>query len=348
MINIDIAIVGNESAAPSLPFVVENNVNTVTATYTFDTAWDGYTKTALFWTDTVSAIAVLLVDGACPFPHEVMATGEPVNFGVYGVTTGDGGETLRINSSPLILRLEEGTYRASTAPIDPTPDVYEQIIAIMTEQAADSAAALAAQAAAEAARDISVTAKDNSIIAQGLSEDARDAAKRSETNAAGSATSALSSAEGAEDSKDTAQHAMSDLLNMMGTDVATLVGGKIPMNQIPATATQEIHEITSADELTELTAQRGDLAEIVETLDGIRTITKTYQLLGDGDAAVLDNWVVWGTSYAVQAGNASTANNATDSTMINGHRLVFFDTVAEMEAAVKVDGTMYFAPYVEV
>ena len=128
MINIDIAIVGNESVAPSLPFVVENNVNTVTATYTFDTAWDGYTKTALFWTDTVTAIPVLLVDGVCAFPHEVMATGEPVNFGVYGLTTGKRGETLRINSSPLILRLEEGTYRASTAPIDPTPDVYEQII----------------------------------------------------------------------------------------------------------------------------------------------------------------------------------------------------------------------------
>ena len=47
-------------------------------------------------------------------------------------------------------------------------------------------------------------------------------------------------------------------------------------------------------------------------------------------------------AYAITAGNAANASK------INGHGLVKFDTVAEMEAAVKIDGTLYYAPYNEV
>jgi len=42
-----------------------------------------------------------------------------------------------------------------------------------------------------------------------------------------------------------------------------------------------------------------------------------------------------------------TADNATNATKINGHGLVRFDTLAELEAAVKIEGTLYYAPYDE-
>lgn len=144
--------------------------------------------------------------------------------------------------------------------------------------------------------------------------------------------------EKAEENAQNTEQAYSDFLNQLGTDVPTLVGGKIPMSQIPATATQEIYTVTSEDELTSLTAQRGDLAELIEEVDGERTITKTWQCLGD--STVRESWVVWGTSYAVSAGNASTAANAENANMINNHRLVEISS-EEFETAVKDENTYY-------
>jgi len=132
---------------------------------------------------------------------------------------------------------------------------------------------------------------------------------------------------------------------MIGTDVASLVGGKIPMSQIPATATQEIYVVSAESELIGLVAQRGDLAELVESINGVQTVTKTWQLLGD-DATVTANWVVWGTSYAVQSGNATTAENAVNAEKINNHRLVLM-TDTQHDSAV-IDGETLYAVYTEV
>lgn len=158
------------------------------------------------------------------------------------------------------------------------------------------------------------------------------------------AAEALASAIAAAGSESTSKQVMTDLLAMMGVDLATLTGGKVPLSQLPATATLEIYEISSPDELISLVAQRGDRAELITTVDGERTTVKAWQLLGN-DATVRDNWVVCGTSYAVQAGNATTATNAFNADAVNGHRMVRFASIAELDAAVKVSGTIYYAPY---
>lgn len=134
------------------------------------------------------------------------------------------------------------------------------------------------------------------------------------------------------------EQAYSDFLNQLGVDIATLVGGKIPLSQIPATATQEIYTVTSENQLTSLTAQCGDLAELIEEVNGERTITKTWQCLGD--SAIRENWVVWGTSYAVSAGNATTAINAENSNTINNHRLIEISS-EDFETAIKDQDTYY-------
>jgi hypothetical protein len=213
---------------------------------------------------------------------------------------------------------------------DATLAAKETAITKAAEALQSAADALAHKQAAETARDTAVQKALealNSAAAALLSE---QNSKTSEINAGQSETAAA--------------QALADLLAMLGVDVATLVGGKIPMAQLPATATQEIYEVTAESELTGLTAQRGDLGEIIEIINGKKTVTKTYQLLGNGDATVLDNWVIWGTSYAVQAGNASTADNAENANMINNHRLVFFATEAEYQSAVKEGTTLYAFP----
>jgi len=159
------------------------------------------------------------------------------------------------------------------------------------------------------------------------------------TSAKASAAAAAQSEENAAESEQVTTQAMADTLAMLGTDIPVMVDGKILIDNIPATATQEIYVVTSADELTSLNAQRGDLAELVEDIDGIPTITKTWQLLGN-DPTVAANWVVWGASYAVQAGNATTANNAANAAMINNHRLVEM-TESQFAVAVKDPDTYY-------
>ena len=136
-----------------------------------------------------------------------------------------------------------------------------------------------------------------------------------------------------------------DFLAQIGSEIATLgEDGKIPMSQIPATATQEIYEVESENELVSLTAQKGDLAELVEEIDGERIVTKTWQLLGT-DSTVRANWVTWGTSYAVSAGNASNATNAEDSTKINGKRIISMTKEAYDNAyssGTLLEDTFYF------
>lgn len=171
------------------------------------------------------------------------------------------------------------------------------------------------------------------------------AAKMEAERAAGSAVAAKASETAADTSEaeallsqQKAQQALADLLKIIGVDIATLVGGKIPMSQIPATATQEIYTVTSEAELVGLTAQRGDLAELITMVGGVKTITKTWQLLGT--STVAPDWIPWGTAYAVSAGNASTAGNADNAGMINNHRMVEMRQ-ADFDTAAKDPATYY-------
>ena len=195
-------------------------------------------------------------------------------------------------------------------------------------------------------QDNAKTYQDNAKVSEDNAKDSEDNAKTSEDNAKTSEDNAKTSEDNAKtsetnshDDSEEAKQALSDLLAMLGTDIPTLVDGKVPMSQIPATATQEIYEVTDESELVTLIAQRGDLAEQVEDIDGVRTVTKTWQLLGD-DASVADNWVVWGTSYAVQAGSATTAGQAENANQINNHRMVEMTKTA-WETAVKDPSTYY-------
>ena len=203
----------------------------------------------------------------------------------------------------------------------------------------EKTAAVHASEAKASAQEAS-TYDENSSASAGLAANSAAEAKTSEQNAITQATNAKASADISDDNAMKSAQALADLLRMLGTDIATLVGGKIPMSQIPATATQEVYEISSEAELTGLVAQRADLAELIELVDGVRTVTKTWQLLGDGDAGKRENWIVWGTSYAVQAGNATTADNAENASTINGHRLVVM-TATQYETAVKDPNTYY-------
>lgn len=173
---------------------------------------------------------------------------------------------------------------------------------------------------------------DNLIVTvQGLQTDAE--ALNDETQAINTQSQEI--AELAQTSAATASQAMTDLLAMIGADIATLVGGKVPISQIPATAIHDLIPINSVDDLVTLTAQKGDVAYILTN----GKITTSYQLLAD-DATVLSNWAEYNTGYATQAGHAATAGEAENATMINNHRVVVM-TQAQYDIAVKDADTVY-------
>lgn len=304
------------------------SIGSVRCSFTFDAEWNGLIKTAIFKGVDGKSFPVLLTDTVCNVPNEVLTAGAFFNLGVMGAQDA----TLVIVTGWAAAALLPGCY---TAIAPPSEDIYLQILnefSTSTAQVKESA-----QKAEQYAEEIKTslpaihqdaeTAKAKAATAEAKAAEATASAEKAKTSEINAKASETASGQN-----------LSDLLAMLGTDVATLVGGKIPMSQIPATATQEIYVVLSESELTGLTAQRGDLAELVETVEGEQTIIKTWQCLGDANEQ--ENWVVWGTSYAVQAGASKLADNATNAGMINNHRLVEM-TESEYQTAVKDPNTYY-------
>lgn len=317
-----------------------NDANTGSAGYykcqfNFKTQdWDGLSKFAVFIVDN-NPIPVEITDGECDIPVQSINSVGSTFVGVYG-TNADANALKRISTNFEYIKVSQGAYSMDNAPEPPAPDLWEVYYAnVKAEVAEATKQAETATAKATEANNQAAAA----LLSANNAKTSEQNAKTSEENAKTSETNAKTSEINAKTSEDKTEQAMSDTLAMIGSDICPLSGGKIPMRYIPATATTEIHEIASESELTGLSAQRGDLAELIETVNGERTITKTWQCLGD--ASVRDNWVVWGTSYAVQAGNATLAGTAENATKINGHRIVVFDTLEEYNNAVKVEGTLY-------
>ena len=115
---------------------------------------------------------------------------------------------------------------------------------------------------------------------------------------------------------------------MLGTDIATLVGGKIPVEQIPAIATTEVYTAASAAEMSAFVAQNGDIC--------IRTDENKSYIYKD------TGWVYLAspTDYASTAGHADTADNAQNAAKINNHRMVEM-TAEAFATAVKDPDTYY-------
>lgn len=149
------------------------------------------------------------------------------------------------------------------------------------------------------------------------------------------AEKAKTSEENAKASETIATQSMTDLLAMMGSDIATLdSSGKIPVGQIPPIALTHTYTVGSEAEMQALTAEDGDFCRIV--VDGVVESTYAY--------VVSDNtgeWIPCNQNKCAEADHALAADTATDATKINGHRIVVFDTMTDFNNAVKADGVLY-------
>lgn len=197
-------------------------------------------------------------------------------------------------------------------------------------EAVNEAAGRAETAAGNAEVDASRTAADRAEV-ETMAATVGGATARAEqysAQAVAAKDTAVTKAEEASTSSTSSQQALADLLAMLGTDIATLVGGKIPVDQIPSIATTEIYPAESKEEMDALVAQNGDIC-----IRGDEN--KSYIFKDTG-------WVYLAspTDYSERAGHANTADTATNATMINNHRMVEMQA-NDFPGAVKDPDTYY-------
>ena len=94
--------------------------------FEFCPLWDGFTKTATFYVKK-SEVFTSEVDfeNTCIIPHEVLENPGNIFFGVFGVN-GDG---VTRTSEVIKYKIVQGAITGDNKPSDPTPDIYEQILA---------------------------------------------------------------------------------------------------------------------------------------------------------------------------------------------------------------------------
>ena len=122
---IHVAYAGRDIQRCDYTVLTARSVETVTAHFGFDAEWDGYTKTAVFAGG--GTVKRVLLDGSnrCIVPWEVLTQPGMLQIGVVGT---DGDKILP--SVKALVCVNEGIYTDGTAPSEPTPTEYAQLISL--------------------------------------------------------------------------------------------------------------------------------------------------------------------------------------------------------------------------
>lgn len=285
--------------------------------------WVGLHKFAVFMAGD-NTYTVEILEDSCMIPSELLINPCVIKLGIFGTITSET-DSMRISTNFKNLTIKEGAYREGITPDVPAPDIWEryfaQVLAVRDEAVR---AGTQAAGSSQSAETSALEANDYCVQAGQSAEAARqsaDHAKVSETNSKGSEA--------------VASQALADLLAMLGTDVATLVDGKLKPSQIPDLSINDVFEVASTEGLLTLTAQRGDVGLIMA--EGV--VSDSYLLAAD-DPAVPNNWKKLGVSYVANAGHANSADQAGNAVMINNHRVVAMNQ-EQYDSAVKDPDTVY-------
>lgn len=128
---------GNLILVKNLP-VTNYAVNSINVEFEFRTdEWDNLTKTVVFSRAGTTSKLVLLKDGetSCHIPWEILYFDNQCNsdnvfeIGVLGI--GANGE--RLPTTALQLRVKRGCYIPGETPEDPTPDIFEELAAMLQQ-----------------------------------------------------------------------------------------------------------------------------------------------------------------------------------------------------------------------
>lgn len=136
----------------SIPKLASGGDDEIRIEVSFDAHWDGLGKTAIFYREENKVYHVLMVNGVCVIPREVLTTSGKLYFGIIGTA----GSSVR-TSEVIALNVAQGAI-TGLGDFKPLPDVYKQV--------------LSAYASAEAAVAREQARLDNLIANGGTSDDA--------------------------------------------------------------------------------------------------------------------------------------------------------------------------------
>lgn len=142
----------------NLPRITSGGREEIRVEFSFDAHWDGFGRTAMFYRDKKLIYHALLVGDACTVPWPVLMEPGRLYIGVYGANA----ETVR-TSEVLALIVEQGAIAAVSA-LEPTPDIYRQVLSAYGKENAERVAAIAAEAAARKSADDTLAARFNNLI----------------------------------------------------------------------------------------------------------------------------------------------------------------------------------------
>lgn len=117
------------------PTIASGGVKEDTVEFAFDNLWDGFNLAAVFYCGEKEVYHVGIVDNRCIVPREVLANPGYFYLGVMGVKDG-----VTRTTNVLSYRVEAGAITDGVKPPEPTPSIYEQILASVkyAEQIAQS------------------------------------------------------------------------------------------------------------------------------------------------------------------------------------------------------------------
>lgn len=113
------------------PILASGDVGTVRVEYELDSFWSGYAASGTFYTAAhpEDVYEQPLSGGSCKIPWEVLREDGILYIGLRGVD-GAGQEK---TAAPVRYRIEKGSPKGGNTTAAPTPDVYQQILAVAAE-----------------------------------------------------------------------------------------------------------------------------------------------------------------------------------------------------------------------
>lgn len=113
------------------PILASGDVGTVRVEYALDGYWEGYTPSGTFYTGAKpeDVYEQPLSGGSCVIPWEVLQEDGVLYIGLRGVDS----EGRIKTAAPVRYRIEKGSPRGAGTSVDPSPDVYQQLLALASE-----------------------------------------------------------------------------------------------------------------------------------------------------------------------------------------------------------------------
>lgn len=141
MISINAVVQGAEVKLDTQPIIASGSVETIQILFSFDSAWEGFGRIALFWGPDEQVYSAPVLNGKAIVPHEAIAEKGKLRFGVYGTKGTD-----RITTAKLAYPIAEGAWSSEAVPsVDPVraQNILDQILAAMSEMESEKNALIA-------------------------------------------------------------------------------------------------------------------------------------------------------------------------------------------------------------